>query len=209
MTIHFTKYWAALLVGIVFCTGCKDKPENQPEAPKPPAVRSDSEATFTFPESPFDPMTQGADQVAFDFFQAVLGGDEETIRSLLTPRARQRGEEQGIPFSAARSTTATFTLDRTEYRGEQGAYVYSTLTDSDSGGVPSRTEIVWLVAQTPEGWRIAGAATVLFEGQEKTVLDFEDPETTRQAIAAAEQRELDRRRRTATGTNPAVRQVSW
>ncbi len=205
MTIKLLKLSAVLLVGIVFSGGCKDKPVEKPISPNPEStVRVDSEATPTSTKT-----EQSADQVAFEFFRAVLDGNEETVRSLLTPRARQRGEEHGMPFSAKPSTTATFTLDRTEHRGELGAYVYSTLTDSDGQGGFARAEIVWLVTQTSEGWRIAGAAVVLFEGQEKTVLDFENPEAAREAIASAERREWDRRKKNAVGHNPAVRQVSW
>lgn len=181
-----------LLLGVL--GGCKDRTAPSTSRPEPLPAET--------PASPHE--DEGAEDATRRFFHAVLAGDEATIRSLLTPEARRRADEQGIPFSPEPSRTASFTLDRAEYRDELGAYVYTTLTDRAPGTGPASTEIVWLVAKTTEGWRVAGAAMTLFDGQEKTVIDFEDPESARAAIAAAERREIERRTR-----NAAVRQVSW
>lgn len=127
-----------------------------------------------------------------DFMTAMLRGEDEAIRSLLTPTARQKGEEKGIPFAPPASDTATFRVDRTTPQGENGAYVHTTLTDLDEMGRPESAEIIWIVALGSEGWRVAGAAVALFEGQEPTVINFEDPDAAQEAIAAAEAREAQR-----------------
>ena len=147
-----------------------------------------------------NPADNGADHPAAQtvtlFLQAMLRGEDVSLRSLLTPLARERGEEQGIPFSPPASDTAVFTIDKTTLQGEIGAYVYTTLTDQDEEGESEAAEIIWIVANTEDGWRVAGAAVALFEGQEKTVINFEDPEAALQAIVQAEEKELKRQNKT-------------
>ena len=129
---------------------------------------------------------QDAEKVTRDFLSAMLRGDDAKLRSLLTPLARAKGEEQGIPFSPPASDTASFTINSIDTQGDQGAYVTSTLVDKNPDGENESAEIIWVVAKTNEGWRIAGAAVSLFEGMPPTIINFEDPEAAKKAIADTE-----------------------
>ena len=182
------------IVGVVFIlvfSGCKEKETNSPPVPVHPSnTANDSSAQAEpHPEHP-------AADTARNFFEAIQQGDEVKIRSLLTPLARKKGEENSIPFSPNPSKTAYFTVDQAVPKGEIGAYVHSTLNDVNEQGQKESVEIIWIVARSEEGWRIAGAAVALFEGQEKTVINFEDPEAALKSIADAEQREVRRRKET-------------
>jgi len=143
--------------------------------------------------------------VVENFLTAILCGDNSTIRALLTPLARQKGDEKGIPFSPPASPTASFAVLKTTEQGEFGAYVYTDLADSDGQGGKESAEIIWVVAKTEEGWRVAGAAVSLFEGQDKTVINFEDPDAAQQAIADAETQDSEQRHKQAIKPVPMTR----
>lgn len=174
--------------------GCAEKKKEEPvepattgSAPKPLNF-SGGETVAKLETAPHP-----AEQVVDRFLQALLRGDEKTFRSLLTPTARKQGEEKGIPFSPSPSPMASYSIRTTILKETIGAYVVSNLTDIDEQGRRESAEIVWVVARTGEGWRVAGAAVALFEGQEKTVINFEDPEAACRAIADAESRDVRRR----------------
>jgi len=121
---------------------------------------------------------------------AMLRGEDEKIRALLTPTARKVGEEQGVPFSPPASDTATFVIDETVASDDSTASVFTTLTDVDPvSGQKESSEIVWTVARTDEGWRVSRALVSLFEGQPRILINFEDPEATQKALVEAEAKE--------------------
>lgn len=126
-----------------------------------------------------------ASEIVDRFLHAMLHGENETVRDLLTETARKKGAKYNVPFAPSASETASYRIEKTVPQGEIGAYVHSVLTDLDEHGRSESAEIVWIVAKTEAGWRIAGAAVSLFAGQEKTVINFEDPEAAQNAIAAA------------------------
>ena len=161
----------ALLVPVVGC-GTKEVPSAVSEKPTESApVSASSQAV----------------QTVTDFMAAMLRGEDEKIRTLLTPIARKAGEEKGVPFSPAASDTATFTIDKAVPNGSAAASVFTTLTDIDPETEQKESsEIVWTVVQTEEGWRVSGALVALFDGQPKIQINFEDPEATQQALAEAE-----------------------
>lgn len=158
------------------------KIENTP-LPESMRLKSDDESLRRHP----------AELVVERFLEAMFQGQEETVRSYLTATARRKGEKMGIPFSFRPNPSATFTLHGTAVKGDVGAYVQTTLEDVDDQGHRESAEIVWVVASTTEGWRVAGAAVSLFAGQEKTVLSFEDPGAAQQAIDEAIDRERQRK----------------
>ena len=152
----------------------------------PSPVTQESSVTGKVAANPSNTPDEMIVQVTRDFLTSMLQGNDEKLRSLLTPLARKKGQELGIPFSPPASDTATFTIDDVAMQGDQGAYVFSTLTDKNPRGVNESAEIIWVVAKTNEGWRIAGAAVSLFDGVAKTIINFEDPEAAKKAIADAE-----------------------
>jgi hypothetical protein len=125
-------------------------------------------------------------EIVSKFMTAMFQGESQTVRALLTPTARQKGEEMGISFAPQTTHTASFTIDQTIPQGKQCAYVHTTLTDLNEQGEKESVEIIWIVAKHEEGWRISGAAVALFAGQDKTLLNFEDPVAAQHAISVAE-----------------------
>ena len=167
------RFLIAFCVLLIFCVGCETR-EVPSTAEKPtvlvPAVD-----------------TSQAVQTVFDFMTAMLRGEDEKIRALLTPTARKAGEEKGIPFTPAASDTATFTIDKTVPNGNTASSVFTTLTDIDpETNQKESSEIVWTVVQTEEGWRVSGALVSLFDGQPKIHIDFEEPEAAQKALTEAE-----------------------
>jgi hypothetical protein len=181
-------YWRFLGMGVVGISllfgGCdrKNISPPQPVGVQPtaiPAVAPDIGNSGL-------PELSSATEIVSKFMTAMFQGESQTIRALLTPTARQKGEEMGIPFAPKTTHTASFTIDQTIPQGKHCAYVHTTLTDLNEKGEKESVEIVWIVAKHKEGWRISGAAVALFDGQDKTLLNFEDPEAAQNAISAAE-----------------------
>ncbi len=177
---------SCMLLILSLAVGCGTKESSTPSA----SVTSVSES-----------VDEGASQTVAKFMTAMLRGEDEKIRALLTPKARKVGEEKGVPFSPPASDTATFTIDKFETCGDASVSVSTTLTDVDpENGQKESSEIVWQVVKTEEGWRVSGALVALFEDQPKIQINFEDPEAAQQAIADAETREMQKLGNKPTGT---------
>lgn len=138
-------------------TGCGSS-----EPPKPAADNSGAG------ESP--------DRVVYAFLQAVKNGDDAKAASLLSPLARERTAAKDLEVAPPGSDTASFQVGQFEIVGEGGAHVASVWTDLDEEGKPRSDEIVWMVRQEDEGWRIVGMATKLFPDEPPLFLNFEDPD---------------------------------
>ena len=95
------------------------------------------------------------------------------------------------------SESATFEVGEVELLSEgdeQGAHVASKWTDLGDDGQPHTDDIVWMLRKEPEGWRIAGMATTVFEGEPPLLLNFEDPQDMQRKQQLAEE-EMQRRMR--------------
>jgi hypothetical protein len=161
------------------CNGKTALPKPVDGLPAPTAV-------IITPEIGLPEETPAATEIVSRFMTAILHGESQTIYTLLTPLARQKNKEMGIAFTPQTSHTASFTIDHAVPQGENCVYVHTTLTDLNENGENESAEIVWIVTKNEEGWRIFGAAVALFDGQDKTLLNFEDPEAAQNAISIAE-----------------------
>lgn len=121
------------------------------------------------------------------FLQAIKVGDEKTADTMLTKIAREKTKEADLHVAPPGSDTAQFKIGKHVVEGKE-AKVSSTWTDIDEEGKPHTDEIVWLLKQEVEGWRISGMATELFPNEDPLILNFEDPEEMldRQQKAEAE-----------------------
>jgi hypothetical protein len=90
------------------------------------------------------------------------------------------------------SSTAAYQVGEVEFIGSEGAHVASTWTDVAEDGKKHTDTIVWILRRDPEGWRIAGMGTRIFEDQPPLLLNFEDPEDMIRKQRLAEE-ELQRR----------------
>jgi hypothetical protein len=132
----------------------------------------------------------GPDVAVFEFLKAVQTGDDEKAAQMLTKVAREKTAEMEMVVAPPGSETASFEVGEVEILENRGAYVSSTWTDVGEDGQPHSDQIVWLVRNEPEGWRIAGMVTKLFES--KLVLNFEDPQDMLKKQQLAEQEMIRR-----------------
>jgi hypothetical protein len=127
-----------------------------------------------------------------EFLDAVRKGDDKTSAAMLTPAARTNTAEYGIAVAPPGSDTASFKVGEVEMIGEEGAHVASFWTDEDEQGNKHTDTVVWMVRKEPDGWRIAGMATRVFDDQPAVVLNFEQPEDMLAKQKAIEQEMLRR-----------------
>jgi hypothetical protein len=123
----------------------------------------------------------GADQAkatVTTFLEAIKRGDDAGARAMLTKVARAKTEELGISVAPPVASTATYSIRETEAiaGADDLVHVGTTWTDTDTDGFTSTENIVWAVRLDPEGWRVAGMATKIFEDLPPLLLNFEDPE---------------------------------
>ena len=136
----------------------------------------------------------GPDKALFDFLEAVRTGDDAKAADMLTDLARTETTKYDLVVAPAGSETASFEVGAVEIVAEGGAHVTSRWTDVGEDGQPDPHEIIWMLRREPQGWRIAGMATKLFEDDLPLLLNFEDPEDMIRKQRLAEE-EIQRRAR--------------
>ena len=165
--------------------------------------------------APADSAGEGSDQAASaksakpdaavgEFLEAVRVGNDQDAAAMFTPLARQRVAELKIQVAPQGSDTASFSVGEVEYVAEDGARVAATWTDLDEDGKPRTDDMTWMVRRVPEGWRVAGMATVVFPGEPQLLLDFEKPQETLRKLELVRE-EVLRRAQTA-GLPPSEQQ---
>lgn len=181
-----------LVAGAAVCVavGC-----SRPQSP--PATQADSS-----PEETGVGGRQAIDLASVDqndpravvavFLDAIRRGDDQAILSMYTDLARQQAATLGQHFAPKGSDTARFTVGEVQYLGEGGARVACTWTDLDESGQPHTDEAFWMVRRQAEGWRVAGMAVKVFEGEQYLLLDFEDLQRTQAELEAFQQEQLRR-----------------
>ncbi len=126
------------------------------------------------------------------FLDAIRRGDDQAILTMYTERARQQAATLGQHFAPKGSDTARFTVGEVEYLADDGARVACTWTDLDENGQPHTDKALWMVRRQPEGWRVAGMAVKVFDGEQYLLLDFEDLERTQKELEAFQEEQLRR-----------------
>jgi hypothetical protein len=156
----------------------------------------------------------GPDVAVYEFLEAVRTGDKDKSSSMLTDLARERTAKMDLSVAPPGSDTASFKVGEVELVADELARVACVWTDGDDDGKPKSNEIIWILRREPQGWRIAGMATKIFDDELPLLLDFEDPEDMirKQQLAEAE---IARREQLAAGVGgqvpgvgPAVEQAT-
>jgi len=114
------------------------------------------------------------------FLSAVRSGNDEEIFNMLSPKAREVCGRDQLP-SVPASDTAEFRVDLVNLINDSEAQVRTTMIDLDETGQKVEDSIAWALRKTEEGWRIAGTASVFFEGMDPIIVNLE----SREAIAEA------------------------
>lgn len=190
-------YAASLLITLLTTFGCSRPQEEGTTTSSADAIPAASTAALSPEEAAaaaqLKEVTGAPDAAVREFLSAVQVGDEERAGLMLTDLARQKTREHDLLVAPPGSPTAKFSVTEFEFvtPDEAGAHVASTWTDFDENGQPHTDKIVWVVRKESYGWRIAGMVTVLYEGSEPLVLNFEDPEDMLRKQELA-QKELER-----------------
>lgn len=125
------------------------------------------------------PAADGPEAAVRQFLEAVRTGDDKKTEAMFTRLAREKIKEmEDIQVAPPGSDTASFEVGKAEYLAEDGARVTSKWTDLDREGKPRTDEITWMLRKENDGWRIAGMAATVFEGEDPLLLDFENPKET-------------------------------
>jgi len=134
--------------------------------------------------------TEPAKATVTQFLEAVKRGDDDGARAMLTKVARAKTLEMGISVAPPMTSTATHSIRECEMVADSQDLVHvgTTWTDTDPDGFTTTENVVWAVRLDPEGWRVAGMATKIFDDLPPLLLNFEDPEDmiAKQAMVAKE-----------------------
>jgi hypothetical protein len=157
------------------------------------------------------PSTDAAKATVAAFLEAVKRGDDEGARALLTKIARAKTQEMGISVAPPVSSSATYSIRECEMVAdtEDLVHVGTTWTDTDPDGFTTTENVIWAVRLDPEGWRVVGMATRIFDDLPPLLLNFEDPEdmVAKQEMVAAEiqkrANEAAKQAETRTAVGPA------
>lgn len=141
--------------------------------------------------------SDGPEGAVAQFLEAVKTGNDAVAAKMLTKVARQKTTEMQLVVAPPGSATASYQVGEVEFIGNEGAHVASTWTDIAEDGKPHTDPIVWILRRDPEGWRISGMGTRIFEDQGPLLLNFEDPEDMIRKQRVAEE-EMQRRAQAAS-----------
>lgn len=122
--------------------------------------------------------TSTPDKVVAHFYDALRDGNEQTIAALLTDKAREETAKSGLDIRSPGSASLTYEIGEIDYVTEagDGAHVKSLWMQPDENGEKFGTEVIWVLRRQSNGWRIAGMATQVQEGQLPLLFNFEEPE---------------------------------
>jgi hypothetical protein len=161
--------------------------------------KSQPAATASAPAAPQQAATvPPPDAAVTEFLNAVKHGDDQRSAQMLTQLAREKTSELDMVVAPPGSDTATFKIGKVEVVADEVAHVECTWTDLGEDGKPHDEHIIWMLRLEPEGWRIAGMATQLFDGELPLLLDFENPQDMLEKERLA-QEEILRRQQAASG----------
>jgi len=169
----FTSKWRVLgLVAITLlafgCGKSKDNGSNQ-GSPAPMAIAGPTAQ---------DAAAHEAKMVVSDFLNALRRGDDDKARHLLTKLAREKVEKTGLTVAPPANDSTKIEVDDATFPTPEHdiAHVPTRLVDLDDAGRPRTDRAVWVCRLEPEGWRVAGLAAYVFDGEDPLLLSFEDPE---------------------------------
>ena len=160
--------WAALTM---LAFGC-GKSNDHSAAEAAPAAASNT--TNVAPAAP----SVDAKVVVTTFLEAIRKGDNDVATKLLTKIARQKAEDTGRSVVPAANDSAKIEVEDTVYPtpAHDIAHVPTRWIDLDATGKPRTDRATWVCRLEPEGWRVAGLAAYVFEGEDPLLLSFEDPD---------------------------------
>ena len=192
--------WAVLAL---LAVGCNKSTDNSAAQPTSTAASSTTTAGPSIPSQ--DPKV-----VVSGFLEAIRKGDNDGATKLLTKIARQKAEETGRCVAPAANDSARIEVDSVDYPtpSHDIAHVPTRWIDSDAATGKQRTDkATWVCRLEQEGWRVAGFAAYIFEGEDPLLLSFEDPDDMAKKQDWLK-KEIDRRAKQETAP-PAEKENSF
>ena len=199
-------WMAALSVTFFLLTGC-GKSENAGPAADGSATgnRAIGPAGSGSPDTAALQSSKPTEIVAH-FYDALRDGDASKIAALLTDKAREETSRSGLAIRSPGSTSLAYQIGEFEYvtPEKDGAHVKSVWTEADADGQRVSTDVIWVMRKQQNGWRVAGMATPVEEGQLPLLFNFEDPENMLKNKELVErQRNADQETAVQQATKPA------
>ncbi len=200
----------AILVAAAVC-GCNEA-ETPETAGAPAAVTPAGGEIAAAPgENAVDPAAiqsnpaSTPDQVVKAFLVALSQDDVQTAEKLLTTKAATETRKGGLNLKKPGSPSARFRFGDVQLTTADEAQVVSLWTDKTGTGAEDTFEIVWVLKNKTDGWRVQGMQTSIAANQKPIFLDFEKPAEMEQQWRRADE-QLSQQNATpgrSTDTQPA------
>ena len=179
-------YWTICLSGcLLLSAGCSDSsepsetatPDTETQAPQVTLTTElpDTDSEIAVPSTETTATTTTPQYIVQSFLTALQLGKDAEISDLLTTRAKQETQKHDLVVRSPGSPNASFEVGGVELVSG-GAYVTSLWKEPGQDGLTHQFDIIWILRQQPEGWRIAGMATRVAANEAPTYLNFEEPE---------------------------------
>lgn len=181
----FIAFFAA--VALTFAGGCSPKGENETNT----TAQRNAGSSSGKPKTAQLPADASPAEVVRALLKALKEGDQEQTAALLTERALAETSRNNFSLSNVAAPGLSCIIEGAEYPDRQTAHVDSVWTDGE-GDDAETFEIVWVLKQTPAGWRISGMGTLIFPSEPLVWFDFEDGEDFVRQIQQTDA-EVDRR----------------
>jgi hypothetical protein len=166
--------WKALGLGFtalaLLACGCgKSNDSSRSQTPAGMSVNGPTEQ---------DKSAHEAKTVVTEFLNALRRGDDAKAKTLLTAIARKKADEQGRAVAPPANDGVKIDVDDPTFPTPERdlAQVPTRWIDQDETGKSRTDRAIWACRLEPEGWRVAGFAAYVFEGEDPVFMNFEDPE---------------------------------
>jgi len=119
----------------------------------------------------------GPDEVVRAFLEAARSGEDATATLLLTDKAREETEREGLVLDPPGTPSMKYELGKVEYHEQDPHAAYVNSLWIEGGARPDeRLEVVWVLRRQSAGWRIAGMAAQIELNEPPVFLNFESPQ---------------------------------
>jgi ketosteroid isomerase-like protein len=167
---------AGVVCGTVLLVGCGQKADNGIRVGASSATKAEKPTVASGTDPARLDQLEPPAKAVYEFLEAVRTGNDAKATAMLTKVAREKALEADRTVRPAASDTARFQIGTVEYVAHDGARVATTWTDIDEDGEPQTDEALWVLRKEEDGWRVAGVAATVFDGEPPLLLNFEDPE---------------------------------
>lgn len=117
------------------------------------------------------------EEVVTEFLNALKSGNDGVTAGLLTTKAREETAKFQLAVQPPGTPSAIYQVSAGEVSSDDPtmAQVACLWTEKDEAGVEHSDEVVWVLHQETEGWRVCGMAAQMPGRNDPVFFDFEDP----------------------------------